>query len=1549
MGKVTAKNRRGKGRKLLCLLLAFAILIPMLPVMAEAAELTDRLVLQITTGESAGEEVTFIALEYRDTSGYLHKEYIFPHLDGLNNTFQRYQALNTVDETRRIESKAMGLTADWSYRSQKALQPYSTDTFVFDLSFEVDLEQSNWFESIEIYCEGAQENGGNFNWDVQGMRLYSGDQVRMLLSGGAKGEYRLVPYGTKLADMAVSGKSLSWTNDTLFTFGVGAEADVKMNLSRSGVAWDGANDYYTFRVDFADVYGAGIEALAQDYNGQKSLKDQQGSEALVMEVQYQDVWGDVIRVNIPVINSVLLSLNAEAAMENTAITKVFKDLKLLGWAQQGESVAFTACLPNMAKVTRVTFFSGNEVTARTGLPVLQEESISITNVSVYEGRLDGTLTPDSASAVLLMDSDGNDLNEAFVFRNTPIFYHTASSYTGETVARDGNLIINLSEYTSGAKLTPVNTNERYLVELKADGTSIYEVPDDIYIKFKYRTVKGELRETSRISVRSAVSDFYGYWPASEEDFAYKVLMYQEGVGGEYGGVKFIVEMRDVEYFSGVVIDTGDSGSDWQLSGLQISTLDHMDIREGQWKPISLNGISSDREYSRRTYGNLVFTLNETVLVQPGESEEMDFTSGSVVSGDEVNWEDIKYAMTFDESCANLGFTKSRETYTVEVQVAGDTVSLDNNGDNGSKNKFFFRLVFENGSSGYVLANQQLGADGFRSGYNETFTVTTNRNYGELVSVQIIPDDTSEESDIFDKLNVERIKVRHNTTDSVSRQWTVSEVGWIDIDYRDEGAGSSITGQPGRTESEISHVYPVTYRSYGVNLLFNINTGSYESSNQNANTEQFYGTVNGVLWYTNSIGEVVSYSFDLVEEMYKYANRDPIYDVDESGRKTTAVNNRDYMFRANHTDRFFLSLDDIVRVNRLDLNVTSLTGGSWTINNVAIQQVLSDGVLKISDEDEYVRTNETKPLCANINEDGTEVVKLNLPTNERQTYTIYFPDNKIEVDKENFTWVSTVSREPQSKNDEINVYIYPTTYVDADYDINTSLMYTDAFGERWRTGAKDLSRYTVDGQQVFSVQGISASGMSSLNSLSIEAETGRDVADVHISHAVVQQVRAGVVINSYYVDCMNQNAAWSFTVRPGELSGVTKTEQVVTLALTEGTEMANLLAEKRDLAVALRYTSSNEATGREYQSRYIFLTDVGYDTLEAGDVLSLTFNEEYVQEITGVVLVSSGGLKLTVDCAGVGVYTVSENAATGEVKRTLQAWNSFANGVVLNNNSATLKATKTTMVNPLELQFQVAPAGTTLESGTDAAIAMTLGYTSADGSSRTAYFKDIRPYVISEGRAFATGSLTTVKMLLKDAAEVRWIMLEPYDSFDAHATLKLTAITALLGDNGSIQTANRAVADTVIFEEGAPQQINLSNITVECTVSYGGHNYSVRSTGNALKLLAESGAGVDIKNIYVNGSVSGGTVTAERISADGSVSAADGVLTKNGTAGWTFRTDNTGSSSVFYRITVASGEVPGIAAVVEIEVSPAPVVPDTEQGESGSQGTGNSGTESDGTN
>lgn len=182
------------------------------------------------------------------------------------------------------------------------------------------------------------------------------------------------------------------------------------------------------------------------------------------------------------------------------------------------------------------------------------------------------------------------------------------------------------------------------------------------------------------------------------------------------------------------------------------------------------------------------------------------------------------SMTYNDALKNLGLSIVKCTYQISVDVADVE-------DAGSSNYFYFQLVFENGTSAVVLANQQLSSDSFRQGTTESFQIKTTQNYGNVTAVRIICDNTSSTSDVFDKLNIEGITITLNSDSGISKTWLVERVGWIDITYVDEGADYGVDGleefaqTDGLSNGENVKEFAVTRTATAVDLLFCVSTSA----------------------------------------------------------------------------------------------------------------------------------------------------------------------------------------------------------------------------------------------------------------------------------------------------------------------------------------------------------------------------------------------------------------------------------------------------------------------------------------------------------------------------------------------------------------------------------------------------------------------------------------------------------------------------------------------------------------------------------------------------
>lgn len=1462
-----------------CLLvLLITVLLPGTATAVKNVENTYAVV--ITTGNNPGDYVSYFGLQYVDTDGYTHTEYVFPYKDGFHNALD--MALDGAGDTKEIP-----------------FSRGSTNTYFFEPSHEVAE-----ITGLDIYCQGEQ--GGLYSWEVSGLRIYRVDQIIDVVANGQNSVIRF--NGSQLAFMEEpngNGVEFSWTGNCLFQLRQHADAFPRLIFETLPYSMEDEGRYVV-RMDFADIKEAGFEQMNQAHNASKPLRDTQFGEYLAIQIEYVDIFGDSRIVTQAVMTSAV-----DWLLENG----IPGDTRIAALAQQGESVVFGCSLQDMAEVKAVLLLTGAEADAVLNQTVSGTESSNVTGVSIYRA---------SAAAVSLLPIENCASGPEYSFSEAPLFCHTATTADGETIAADNTHYMSMRPYEFGAVLTPTEYTERYLIELTCDPSQILRVPDDVCVELYYMDMMGGYRESGVYSVRTGANEYYGYWPASTEDFAYVGQINSES------GICFVMELSQVEYFTGLRISVPEGSGDWQMAGIRVVRLDSLGKRVCVWEEAGGIGAVSNRRYYRDVDGYTVFSMEETALVQSGNSCEIDFVSQSVQKVDDFDWSEYRYAMSYDQCTSNLGLAKIRVNYTVEVQVQSGTTSLlDSYGDNGSKNRFYFMLEFENGVSGYVLANQQLGADGFRSGCTESFTISTNYDYGELIAVHIIPDDISEDSDPYDKLNIAQIRVRRNDDGSISKEWVIQNVGWIGIDYRDEGANSSIGGQQGRTEAEISRIFPVSFNAYALNLEFRLSTGSYVDGGTGA----FYGTMEATLEYYNRAGQRKQLTFDVVRAMYDYANKTPTYLDDGTASASgapLAVTDTGFMFRDNHTDRFVISVSDVAKLGKLSLNIKSLNGGSLQITNLTAAVVMETGPLQINEQDEYVRMGTTEYLCEDT-VDKIPAFELFLPTDRNIYQDVYFGEHEaIKLDAKTNTWISAVSRVPNSQNDVMNVFVYLADDASGTFDVDIRAQYTNNNGIVLESGAKDLRRVTdAEGKTIYAISGLTATGMGSLNRIYVKAQSP-NVVNAYIDHVIVQQVRSGVVINTFYIDCEHRNAEMEFYGLPSNTRLDDSGEQRVSVVLGKQTETANLISENRDIAIALQYTTISGGT-QVFTSRYIYVTDQQYSAIRAGQIVELTFNESYVKDITGILVATSGNVKVQIDMACVDSYSVDPTDGT---RQLLQHF-SIPGGEIVQNQMVTLPVEENSSVEILDIIFVTAPSGATLESGTNDPILMLLGYTDLQGVERELIVHDLREHVISGGGAFSAGSTTQARFLLRDIASVQSLQLMPYNvDPQITAVWKPSEITVLLGTDGSIQKGTR-ILDTYIYEDEKMDlegeitgkvmrglKINLSNIilSVDLRATNGtgeyGNAYRVNSTENKqLSLAVSSGAKIKF-DVTVSNSRQGYAVKAEK--ADGAQDLSN--LISNEADGFilTLPENSTEQEQIYY-ITVASAENENIVVVIAVTV------------------------------
>ena len=1466
-----------------------------------AADLQNTYVLSVSTGADGTDIKNFqyIAIHYTDTSNINRTYYILADL-----AEERSNAISGNTYVDADIRKSISSVMDYTLTNSTSglFDSYSQGMLYFKPDYEVKL-----ITGVDFLTKTSD------SWTCEGLKIY---QVSTIY--GTKG----VSYVSEDTFEEFSGKlvfkttdsyinTLNWTDFQLLRFG----SDSTCNVTASSVSeeYDShSGNEYLIKLDIADEYLAGLESLAAEYSdgkvGFSSLKE---AELLTVRIEYLDTYGCHRSATVPVISNALgYAIDKDVKMDNTN--------PVLGIAGQGESLVIPVWLPDFKELYTTTDKAGNvtkqpaiyvtcggsDLLSGTGMTIKSEsrsenrvlkaqsdsDSLSLAGVSLYKasntsaktGITDGVLTTE--------------------IQGSPLYYHVSSNSAGDVITYAGSEVsLSMSEYETGDSLTfNKSYDDQYLIELKTDSTSLAGTTDNLTVELSYMDLNGISRITDAYDVRELSNIYYGYWPSSGSDYAYLH-------GASSGGVlSFVISLANVDYFTGIRVSI-DGDDEWQMGGMAIYKLYGLSNRVGAFEDSRVGSTSSRVSFSRDYEGVKAYDADSmNMLVEKGSAKEFGFTSDSMVEIEKYDWSSKQYALSYEEALNDLGFTDGKYVYTVEVNVASDSKATYSDGDSGSKNQFFFRLQFENGSSPYVLANQQMTSDGFRAGQTETFTITMNENYGDVTAVNIIPEMKNGEDYVYDKLNIDSIKIIENSSSATSTSWTVSSVGWIGTEYSEPGEENGLRSTKEVYEAELAKIYPVDYSSSMTNLLFCLTTGDYLDKEGKA-VEQFQGKVDVTLQYISTTGESKTATFDIVKYMYSYMDKTPI--TDDSGLSGGALSDPTYMFRANHTDRFILPVSDIKMLTRVDFYPTSTNGTSWQISNLSVSGISNLGSRYVSENDEIMYTGKTTFYCSN-----SETINLMVcPKNTRQEGVKVNMSSYIFTNSDSSKWVSVVTREPISTKDTLNVYVYMRDDADdkSTFDLRVTAEYTNVSGLTVRSSERGMSKDTSSSENMFYLQGLDVKELSTLNNLIIETSSDR-LCYAPVDYAMVQRVRSGVIIDTYYLYYAGADPGTSNTAvkaSPSSTSQATGEYQVVTLDFGGSTKDMQLIAEKRDLAVAIKYVSSAGNTGNEYSSAYIFLTDQDVNTLYNGQGVDIVFHEKYVKEITGIVLVPSGQVEADLTGALVATYQDTSEDEEASQNATPLCFYSFpgtyhiaidqASNVgavsITNPVVSTYESTDVSnVVLPVTMTIKTAAAAKDYESGTDTPIRMKLYYTDAKGASQVYTVEDITEVALN-GSSFATDGTATLKFMLTGVKSLTSVTFEPYDTDAANIAAwtpeKLTIETKTVKGTNTI---SREI-NTRLYEGMAEaSRITLSNVVLAATVvvtdingNYSSYNTLNNDVNVLLKYVQDVSGNESTKSdsmrVYTSltGSSSGFSYKLERVSSDNTAAVAVTISSDNG--------------------------------------------------------------------
>ena len=1451
-------------------------------------------VLTAATGASAGDSVLYFAIKYKGKDGVARSQYVFPGIDASSRSaaLLNYYAKG-ADLTGTFGKKAL---AEINYKETEVTEKTLGAWTVQDFAFRTESEISE-IESIDVYLAKGQ-------WTVQGLSLYKMDNYKGYEEYGlVTGQTFLDFEGSLIADLKKKQQGTltlsSGTVDSVIR--LGGQTSQYFDVQRYAVGTEkksfaSGTDVYSFRMDFADIEGAGLEALLN----RKALKLSDTGLGIVedisLEIQYRDRHGWTRKVTLPVILSAYIM--ARKAAGNSTI---------MGFGQRGDTIAFQAQLPDFQSiVSEITIKMGNE--ARTSVEAkgisidkttsamndtlsgLSKDEVRIAGVSLYKGGC----MPYVAGGT---DTKGQHLEGAtldYVFETEstgPIMYYSAGDERGTQVAANGITKISLRGYSTGASLVyTANGQGKFLVTLYTSTNKNSGTTSEITVRFHYNDLNGNPERTLNYRVRSSAESFMGLWPATDGG------SYIAEKGLDTGGkISFLMEAKDASEFTNVDI-TLSGGSHWNMSNITIAYVEKYNRRLAYIAPADITGtkywlergivsaevfnlaktnptISDDKGEEIDSDGtkadgktvlidekNQVVTdskgdpvyvdktdkdkaksdylINGSQLFEGDSTYNIDFGKGSVSEDKrDVDYSSVRHTMTYEQTQLNWKFFEAEKTYDITVNVAKDSDVDLGNGDAGSKNYFYFQLVFQNGNSGYVQANQQLAGDAFRSGQSETFSIQTNRDYGDILSIRILPEDLASDSEPFDKLNIDSIVISERNDGGTYLSYVVDKVGWIGIDYRDEAEKSSARGMRARMANEIAKVYEVSYKQRAVKLLCEISTLPWDGA-----TNQFEGSIIAKVDYMNSDGQAKEIEFDVVQYMAAYMRKsaksmETITNPKEQTVPTAGngtVSDPKTMLRPGTTDRFIMpAITDLKSIKAITFTCQTKNNQDayWNIGKVTISQVIKDGPLELTASGEYYRNMETQRLCQN--EEDKVFSKYFISGIPSSMDTITFTENQLVWTSS--VWATPVARIPESKNDTVNIFVYPTVRGSNSRQssfftnetpaahgqeppvktINANLKYSIPYSKMMATSCDLELAYDAAGNPMFYATDIVANDMVSAGNLTIRALSG----DITFDKAIVQHVKQNVVMSTSTYNLLNATALMGIAAYPqGSNIMLDDTEEQLMISFGSGTPTQTLQSEQRDIAVAIIYNSSLDGGTKEYQSPYIYLTDAGYTSLYEGLMAKVNFRIPYVRRIVGYRIGTYGNLQGTVNASAAVVNQVTTTKPEGintepVEEKTFRAYASFMEEYPLTESLIRKDVTSSEMwgqnsVTPIAITFTSKEALKTMDGTRNAAVRMVFRYGDYTEASRTRFFSDMTKYIQGNNRSFNVDSPQTVEFFLAEMNNTMGISSLEIVPYDPAVELVLPGETEPVGgfDMGTDALVTQMREGSGIFADGAELEL-----------------------------------------------------------------------------------------------------------------------------------------------
>ena len=305
-------------------------------------------ILEVSSGTRQGggcaDNVLYFIIKYTTFDGMERTAVLLPGEDALSSGYDIASAQGNREKRIRDVSEYFGYGMA-PLRSKAALSSVETDQFLFTTPAKVKS-----IDQIQVFGKRNPDHG---DWSCQGMRVFQVDTLYGLEMYGwysAKGYIDFDGVLISSVQMAPGGTTFKWRNSAgMYSITPDGTRAKLVNENRPHTTQTDCR--LVFRLDLADIMGAGFDSLAGAYAAGSNTKVSalKYCEVAALTIRYADVYGCIREVSLP------LMINALGQ-----IMELMGDVALAEFAQQGDSVAIPALLPDFASLTSVNLVMGED-------------------------------------------------------------------------------------------------------------------------------------------------------------------------------------------------------------------------------------------------------------------------------------------------------------------------------------------------------------------------------------------------------------------------------------------------------------------------------------------------------------------------------------------------------------------------------------------------------------------------------------------------------------------------------------------------------------------------------------------------------------------------------------------------------------------------------------------------------------------------------------------------------------------------------------------------------------------------------------------------------------------------------------------------------------------------------------------------------------------------------------------------------------------------------------------------------------------------------------